>query len=97
MRLIDADSHECWACVHHIDGKCDTFCDHGESFEPRVDVLFAPVAYNVEVVVKELQATNKNLCDHIICCKEKHCEICTVNNFLSKQIEIIRKGGVNNG
>jgi hypothetical protein len=52
------------------------------------------LSYDVEAVVKELQETNEALCDHIICCKEKHCEICVVNNFLSEQIEIVRKGGV---
>lgn len=52
------------------------------------------LSYDVEAVVKELQETNDALCFHILCCKEKHCEICVVNNFLSDQIEIIRKGGV---
>lgn len=55
-----------------------------------------PTAFDVEAIIKELQETNKNLCDHIICCKEKCCEICTVNNFLREQIEIIRRGGVKN-
>lgn len=38
MRLINADERECWACKHHASGKCDTWCDHGESFEIREDV-----------------------------------------------------------
>ena len=40
MRLINADEHECWACVHHQNetGKCDTWCDAGEAFELREDV-----------------------------------------------------------
>lgn len=53
MRLINADEHECWACVHHQNesGKCDTWCDAGESFELREDVKNAktvevrPVVY----------------------------------------------------
>lgn len=57
-------------------------------------VQATPTAYNVDKVAKELRETNKNLCDHIICCKEKCCGICVVNNFLREQIEIVRKGGV---
>ena len=48
MRLIDAEAKECWACTHHATGKCDTFCDHGESFELREDVKNAPTAYKTE-------------------------------------------------
>lgn len=49
-RLIDADAHECWACVHHATGQCDTFCDHGEAFELREDVKNAPTVDAVPVV-----------------------------------------------
>lgn len=39
MKLISISSpSECWACIHHATGKCDTWCDYGESFEMREDV-----------------------------------------------------------
>ena len=49
MRLIDADVHECWACVHNNCG-CDTWCDYGEAFELREDVKNAPTIEAVPVV-----------------------------------------------
>ena len=39
--MIDADVHECWACVHNNCG-CDTWCEYGEAFELREDVKNAP-------------------------------------------------------
>lgn len=30
-----ADTDECKRCAHHVTGKCDTFCDHGEEFQPK--------------------------------------------------------------
>ena len=30
--------HECFYCKHHTTGKCDTFCDYGESFVLRKDI-----------------------------------------------------------
>ena len=55
MRLINADEHECWACIHHITGKCDTWCDAGESFELREDVKDARTAFDVVKVIKQLE------------------------------------------
>lgn len=57
MRLINADEHECWACIHHQNdvGRCDTWCDAGESFELREDVKNAKTAYDVKTVVKALE------------------------------------------
>lgn len=52
MRLIDADVHECWACVHNNCG-CDTWCDYGELFELREDVKNAPTIEAVPVVHAE--------------------------------------------
>lgn len=37
MKLISVNSL-CWACSHHATGKCDTWCDHGETFKMRDDV-----------------------------------------------------------
>lgn len=85
-RLIDIDEY----CKKHCIQKCS------ESQRSACSVANMSTAFDVEAVIKELQETNKNLCDHIICCKEKCCEICTVNNFLREQIEIIRRGGVKN-
>ena len=48
-RLIDADVHECWACVHNNCG-CDTWCEYGEAFELREDVKNAPTIEAVPVV-----------------------------------------------
>ena len=50
MRLINADERECWACKHHASGKCDTWCDHGESFEIREDVKNAKTIKEVDFV-----------------------------------------------
>lgn len=88
MRLIDADSKECWACNHHTNGECDTWCDYGESFLLRNDVAKAPTAYDIEAVVKELE--------------ENSYEYTTVSDlgipstgrkiYLKDAIEIVRKG-----
>ena len=51
MWLLNAAARECWACVHHAAGICDTWCDHGESFEMRQDVKCAP---KVNAVSEEL-------------------------------------------
>ena len=48
MRLIDADVHECWACVHNNCGF-DTWCEYGEEFELREDVKNAPTIEAVPV------------------------------------------------
>lgn len=60
MRLIDADVHECWACVHNNCG-CDTWCEYGEAFELREDVKNAPTikAVLVEVVNRVVMDLNK--------------------------------------
>lgn len=51
MELIDRVSfNNCWACIHHVTGKCDTWCDHGESFKMRDDVAKAEVIDAVPVV-----------------------------------------------
>ena len=57
MRLINADEHECWACVHHQNesGKCDTWCDAGESFELRDDVKDARTTFDIVKVIKQLE------------------------------------------
>lgn len=61
MRLIDADEHECWACTHHATGQCDTWCDHGESFELRKDVAEAKTVDAVPVVHAKWIAQNDAL------------------------------------
>lgn len=95
MRLINADEHECWACVHHQNesGKCDTWCDAGESFVLRDDVKEAKTAFDVEMVTRELQNANRELC-MVMHCKSHCCSICVVKNLLDIQLDIIRKGGV---
>lgn len=40
--LIDRAIHDCWSCVHHSSGVCDTWCDYGESYKMREDVAKAP-------------------------------------------------------
>lgn len=50
--MIDADVHECWACVHNNCG-CDTWCDYGEAFELREEVKNAPTIETVPVVHAE--------------------------------------------
>lgn len=47
--MIDADVHECWACVHKNCG-CDTWCEYGEAFELREDVKNAPTIEAVPVM-----------------------------------------------
>ena len=39
---------ECETCQHHRSGKCDTWCDCGESYQP--DMTKIPTADVVEVV-----------------------------------------------
>lgn len=31
-------NEDCLLCMHHVTGKCDTICDHGEAFEMRQEV-----------------------------------------------------------
>lgn len=50
--MIDADVHECWACVHNNCG-CDTWCEYGEAFELREDVKNAPTIEAAPVVHAE--------------------------------------------
>ena len=38
---------ECETCRHHLSGKCDTWCDHGEEYIPVMTKI--PTA-NVEEV-----------------------------------------------
>lgn len=38
---------ECETCRHHINGKCDTWCDHGECYRPNMSKI--PTADVVEV------------------------------------------------
>ena len=39
---------QCETCRHHISGKCDTWCDHGEEYIPLMTKI--PTADVVEVV-----------------------------------------------
>lgn len=94
MRLINADEHECWACVHHQNefGKCDTWCDAGESFVLRDDVKEAKTAFDIEVVVKEVQDIGTSFCTTIHCNNE--CENCDHGSIMRVILDAIRKGGV---
>lgn len=103
MRLINADAHECWACVHHQNetGKCDTWCDAGEAFELREDVKNAPTAYELDKVLEKLECQaeqyNNRAFEH-----EAKGFIQMADKYYSKQysyqhaIEIVKSGVVEN-
>ena len=77
MRLINADEHECWACIHHQNdtGRCDTWCDAGESFELREDVKNAKTVEARPVVYGEWLDTQPDY--HPGCGNNAHvCSIC---------------------
>ena len=61
---------ECETCRHHISGKCDTWCDHGECYRPNMSKI--PTADVVEVkhgewVFNRHQAPNE---------KTYYCSLC---------------------
>ena len=77
MGLINADEHECWACIHHQNdvGRCDTWCDAGESFELREDVKNAKTVEARPVVHGEWLDTQPDY--HPGCGNNAHvCSIC---------------------
>ena len=43
-KWINIDTNECWACARYNqqEGKCDTWCDHGECFELHPVLKNAP-------------------------------------------------------
>lgn len=86
MRPIDADAHECWACTHHATGKCDTFCDHGESFELREDVKNAPTIEAKPVVHGEWNHKGEQN-DFL------HCE-CAVCGYTTESYRAIKEYGI---
>lgn len=102
MRLINADEHECWACVHHQNesGKCDTWCDSGEAFELSEDVKNAKTAYDVEKVMRDVEKWIDDY-DDIKCPSDvgglSVCDFYETCDNCHKQwlLRIIRNGGQN--